>query len=287
MSELRQILGAGACTLAIMKTPNTLEDKMAYTFDLSGRVALVTGASSGLGAQFARTLSRAGAAVVLASRRMERLKELRAEIEAEGGDAHVVALDVTDVASIRSAVAHAETEVGSIDILVNNSGVSITQRVQDVSEDDFDFVFDTNVRGAFFVAQEVGKRMLARAKGAAPGSFTGGRIINIASVGGLRALPQISTYCMSKAAVIQMTKALAMEWGRFGINVNAICPGYIDTELNHAHWQTEQGQKLVQMLPRKRVGQPQDLDALLVMLASNESAFVNGAAIVADDGFAL
>jgi NAD(P)-dependent dehydrogenase (short-subunit alcohol dehydrogenase family) len=260
---------------------------MAYSMDLSGRVALVTGASSGLGAQFARTLSRAGAAVVLASRRMERLKELRAEIEAEGGDAHVVNLDVTSVASIRSAVAHAETEVGSIDILVNNSGVSVTQRVQDVTEDDFDFVFDTNVRGAFFVAQEVGKRMLARAKGAAPGSYTGGRIINIASVGGLRALPQISTYCMSKAAIVQMTKALAMEWGRFGINVNAICPGYIDTELNHAHWHSEQGQKLVQMLPRKRVGQPHDLDALLVMLASAESAFINGSVIVADDGFAL
>jgi len=260
---------------------------MAYSIDLAGRVALVTGASGGLGAQFARTLSRAGAAVVLAGRRTERLKELRAEIEAEGGDAHVVALDVTEVASIRSAVAHAETEVGSIDILVNNSGVSVTQRIQDVSEDDFDFVFDTNVRGAFFVAQEVGKRMLARAKGAAPGSYTGGRIINIASVGGLRVLPQIGPYCMSKAAVIQMTKAFAMEWGRFGINVNAICPGYIDTEINHHHWTTEQGQKLVQMLPRKRVGEPRDLDALLVMLASGESGFINGAVITADDGFAL
>ena len=260
---------------------------MAYSIDLSGRVALVTGASSGLGKQFARTLSRAGAAVVLASRRTERLKELRAEIEAEGGDAHVVEIDVTRMDSIRSAVAHAETEVGSIDILVNNSGVSTTQRIQDVSEDDFDFVFDTNVRGAFFVAQEVGKRMLARAKGAAPGSYTGGRIINIASVGGLRVLPQIGPYCMSKAAVIQMTRAFALEWGRFGINVNAICPGYIDTEINHHHWQTEQGQKLVQMLPRKRVGQPRDLDAVLVMLASDESAFINGAIISADDGFAL
>ena len=260
---------------------------MAYSIDLSGRVALVTGASSGLGKQFARTLSRAGAAVVLASRRTERLKELRAEIEAEGGDAHVVEIDVTRMDSIRSAVAHAETEVGSIDILVNNSGVSTTQRIQDVSEDDFDFVFDTNVLGAFFVAQEVGKRMLARAKGAAPGSYTGGRIINIASVGGLRVLPQIGPYCMSKAAVIQMTRAFALEWGRFGINVNAICPGYIDTEINHHHWQTEQGQKLVQMLPRKRVGQPRDLDAVLVMLASDESAFINGAIISADDGFAL
>ena len=260
---------------------------MAYQLDLSGRIALVTGASSGLGAQFARTLASAGAAVVLASRRMDRLKELRAEIEAEGGDAHVVALDVNDVASIRSAVAHAETEVGSIDILVNNSGVSTTQRIQDVSEDDFDFVFDTNVRGAFFVAQEVGKRMLARSKGAAPGSFTGGRIINIASVGGLRVLPQIGPYCMSKAAVIQMTRAFAMEWGRFGINVNAICPGYIDTEINHRHWQSEQGQKLVQMLPRKRVGQARDLDALLVMLASDQSDFINGSIISADDGFGL
>ena len=260
---------------------------MAYSIDLSGRVALVTGASSGLGAQFARTLSRAGAAVVLASRRVEKLKELRAEIEGEGGDAHVVALDVTSRESIQAAVARAETEVGSIDILVNNSGVSTTQRVQDVTEEDYDFVFDTNVKGSFFVAQEVGKRMLARAKGAAPGSFTGGRIINIASVAGLKVLPQIAVYCMSKAAVVQMTKALAVEWGRFGINVNAICPGYIDTEINHHHWGTEQGQKLVNMLPRKRVGQPKDLDALLVMLASGESGFVNGAIIAADDGFAL
>ncbi|MDD2808447.1 SDR family oxidoreductase [Rhodoferax sp.] len=260
---------------------------MSYCIDLSGRVAFITGASGGLGAQFARTLAGAGAAVVLASRRVDKLKELRAQIEAEGGDAHVVELDVTDHASIKSAVAHAETEVGSIDILVNNSGVSTTQRLQDVSDAEFDFVFDTNVKGAFFVAQEVGKRMLARAQGAAPGSFTGGRIINVASMAGLKVLPKIGVYCMSKAAVIHMTKALALEWGKFGINVNALCPGYIDTDLNHAHWQTEQGQKLVQMLPRKRVGQPQDLDALLVMLCSDQSHFINGAVISADDGFGI
>ena len=260
---------------------------MAYSIDLSGRVAFITGASSGLGAQFAQTLARAGAAVVLASRRMELLKDLRARIEAEGGDAHVVELDVTDHDSIKSAVAHAETEVGSIDILINNSGVSTTQRIQDVTEDDFDFTFNTNVRGAFFVAQEVGKRMLARARGAAPGTYTGGRIVNIASMAGLRVLPQISVYAMSKAAVVQMTKAMAVEWGRFGINVNALCPGYIDTEINHHHWQTEQGQKLISMLPRKRVGQPQDLDALLMLLASDQSHFINGAVIAADDGFAV
>ena len=260
---------------------------MAYSIDLSGRVAFVTGASSGLGAQFARVLARSGAAVVLAARRMEKLKDLRAQIEGEGGDAHVVTLDVTDTDSIKSAVAHAETEMGSIDILVNNSGVSTTQRIQDVTEEDFDYVFDTNVKGAFFVAQEVGKRMLARARGAAPGSFTGGHIINIASAAGLRALPQIGVYAMSKAAVIHMTKAQALEWGRFGINVNALCPGYIDTEINHQHWQTEQGQKLVQMLPRKRVGKPEDLDAVLLMLASDRSSFINGAVISADDGFSL
>ena len=260
---------------------------MTYSIDLSGRVALVTGASSGLGAQFARTLASAGAAVVLASRRVEKLKELRSIIEGEGGDAHVIELDVTDHASIKSAVAHAETEVGSIDILINNSGVSTTQRLQDVSSEDYDFMFDTNLKGAFFVAQEVGKRMLARSKGAAPGSFTGGRIVNIASMAGLRVLPQIGVYCMSKAAVIQMTKAMALEWGKFGINVNALCPGYIDTEINHHHWQTEAGQKLVQMLPRKRVGHPKDLDAMLVTLCSDQSHFINGAVIAADDGFGI
>lgn len=258
---------------------------MAYSIDLSGRVAFITGASGGLGAQFARTLAQAGAAVVLASRRVEKLKDLRAEIEGAGGDAHVVELDVTDVDSIKAAVARAETEVGSIDILVNNSGVSTTQRLVDVSEDDYDYVLGTNTKGAFFVAQEVGKRMLARAKGAAPGTYTGGRIVNIASMAGLRVLPQIGIYCMSKAAVIHMTKAMALEWGKFGINVNALCPGYIDTEINHRHWQTEQGQKLINMLPRKRVGQPQDLDAVLVMLCANESHFINGAVISADDGF--
>jgi NAD(P)-dependent dehydrogenase (short-subunit alcohol dehydrogenase family) len=260
---------------------------MGYDIDLSGRVAMVTGASGGLGAQFARTLAAAGAGVVLAARRVERLKTLRAEIEAAGGDAHVVKLDVNDPDSIKAAVAHAETEMGTIDILVNNSGVSTTQKLVDVTPDDFDYVMGTNARGAFFVAQEVGKRMIARSRGAAPGTFTGGRIVNIASMAGLRVLGQIGVYCMSKAAVIHMTRAMALEWGRYGINVNAICPGYIDTEINHHHWQTEAGQKLVQMLPRKRVGKPEDLDAVLMMLCANQSHFVNGAVISADDGFGV
>ncbi len=260
---------------------------MPYQIDLAGRVALVTGASSGLGAQFAKTLAAAGCAVALAGRRIERLKTLRAEIESTGGDAHVVALDVTDLASIRSAVAHTETELGTIDILINNSGVSTTQKLVDVSEDDYDYILDTNTKGAFFVAQEVGKRMIARSKGAAPGTFTGGRIVNIASMAGLRVLGQIGVYCMSKAAVVHMTRAMALEWGRHGINVNAICPGYIETEINQQHRQSEQGKRLLDMLPRKRFGQPQDLDTVLLMLCANESHFINGAVIQADDGFAV
>ena len=258
---------------------------MSYSIDLSGRVALVTGASSGLGMQFAKTLAAAGCGVVLAGRRIERLKTLRAEIEADGGDAHVVTVDVTDHHSIKAAVAHAETEMGTLDILVNNSGVSTTQKLTDVTEEDYDYVFDTNTKGAFFMAQEVGKRMLARAKGSAPGTFTGGRIVNIASMGGLRVAGRIGVYCMSKAAVIHMTRAMALEWGKYGINVNAICPGYIDTEINHHQWQTEAGKRLIDSLPRKRVGQPQDLNSVLMMLCANESHFINGAVIQADDGF--
>ena len=258
---------------------------MSYNIDLSGRVAFVTGASSGLGAQFARTLSQSGAAVVLAARRIDRLKTLRAELESMGGDAHVVQLDVTDPDSIKAAVAHAETEMGTIDILVNNSGVSTTQKLVDVSPEDYDYVMGTNTRGAFFVAQEVAKRMIARSRGAAPGTFTGGRIVNVASMAGLKVLSQIGVYSMSKAAVIHMTRAMALEWGKFGINTNALCPGYIDTELNHAHWQTEAGPKLMNMTPRKRVGKPEDLNSALMMLCANESHFINGAVLSADDGF--
>jgi NAD(P)-dependent dehydrogenase (short-subunit alcohol dehydrogenase family) len=260
---------------------------MSYQIDLSGRVALVTGASSGLGTQFAKTLASAGAAVVLAGRNMERLKTLRAEIEGDGGDAHVVTLDVTDLDSIRSAVAHAETEMGTIDILVNNSGASTQQKLTDVTEDDYDFIFDINTRGAFFVAQEVGKRMLGRAQGSAPGTFTGGRIVNIASMAGLKALSQIGIYSMSKAAVIHMTRAMALEWGKYGINVNAICPGYIETEMNHRQWLTDAGKRLIDTLPRKRIGQPQDMAQAVLFLLGEDSSYVTGQDLRVDGGATL
>jgi NAD(P)-dependent dehydrogenase (short-subunit alcohol dehydrogenase family) len=257
------------------------ENMMGIEMNFEGKIALVTGASSGLGARFAKVLAEAGAQVVLASRRTERLKELRAEIEADGGAAHVVSLDVTDYGSIKSAIAHAETEAGPIDILVNNSGVSTTQRLVDVTPEDYAYVMDTNQRGAFFVAQETAKRMIARAKGDPKKQH---RIINIASVAGLRVLPQIGIYCVSKAAVVHMTKSMAVEWGRYNINVNAICPGYISTEINQEHFNSEQGRALVNMLPRKRVGEPRDLDGLLLLLASDEAHFINGAIMTADDG---
>ncbi len=252
--------------------------------NLKEKVALVTGASSGLGARFARVLAANGALTVLAARRVERLKDLRAEIEAAGGAAHVVALDVTEQDSIHAAVAQTERDIGPIDILINNSGLSTTQRLVDATPVDFDLIIGTNLKGAFFVAQAVAQRMIARAKDQA--DFRG-RIVNIASIAGLRVLPQIGVYAISKAAVIQMTKAQALEWGRYGINVNAICPGYIRTEINEDYWDTDGGRKLIQMLPRRRVGQPDDLDGVLLLLVADESQFINGAIVAADDGMSV
>ena len=251
---------------------------MQQSIRLDGKTALVTGASSGLGWRFAQVLAQAGASVALAARSTDKLEQLKREIEGAGGKACVVKMDVTDVASVRAAVSAAESASGGIDILVNNSGVNTQQRAIEVEEKDYDYVTDTNCKGAFFVAQAVGRSMIARK--------CPGRIINIASVAGLRVLAQLSTYCMSKAAVVHMTKALAHEWGRYGINVNAICPGYIETGINRAYWATEGGKKLISMLPRRRVGQPEDLDGLVLLLASEQSNFINGAVITADDGLA-
>ena len=246
---------------------------------LDGKNALVTGASSGLGWRFATALAAAGARVAVAARRADRLQTLKAEIERAGGRAHAVTLDVTDVASVRAGVAAAAAALGPLDILVNNSGVSVTKRAGEIEETDYDFVMDTNAKGAFFVAQAAGRAMIAAKRP--------GRIINIASAAGLRALGQLSVYCMSKAAVIHMTRALALEWGRHGINVNALCPGYIETEINRDYWDTDGGRKLIGMLPRRRVGKPEDLDGLLLLLASEHSGFVNGAVIAVDDGLTL
>ena len=246
---------------------------------LDGKTALVTGASSGLGWRFAQVLAQAGARVALAARRTENLAKLQHEIEQAGGKACAIKMDVTDASGVRSAVAAAESALGGIDILLNNSGVSKQQRLVEIEEQDYDYVMSTNLRGSFFVAQAVARSMIARK--------SPGRIINISSVAALRVVSQLALYGISKAGVVQMTKSMASEWARYGINVNAICPGYIETELNSFYWNTDGGKKLVSMLPRKRVGQPSDLDGLVLLLASEQSHFINGAVIAADDGLAI
>ena len=245
---------------------------------ISGRVALVTGASSGLGARFARVLAASGARLVLAARREERLQALAAELREDGAEAITVTLDVASYASIQAAVAAAEAQLGPIGILVNNAGISRQARLEDVTEHDYDDVMATNLKGAFFMAQAAARQMIAHR--------IPGRIVNIASIAGLRALGQLSTYSMSKAAMVQMTKSMAREWGRHDINTNAICPGYIATEISADFVHTDGGRKLLASLPRRRLGEPRDLDGLLLLLCSGEPArFLNGAIIAADDGF--
>lgn len=245
---------------------------------IAGRVALVTGASSGLGARFARVLAASGARLVLAARREDRLQALAAELRADGAEAVTVALDVSSTASITAAAAFAEKRLGPIGILVNNAGISRQARLEDVTEEDYDDVMGTNLKGAFFMAQAAARQMMAHR--------IEGRIVNIASIAGLRALGQLSTYSMSKAAMVQMTKSMAREWGRHGINTNAICPGYIATEISADFVETDGGRKLLASLPRRRLGEPRDLDGLLLLLCAGEPArFLNGSVIAADDGF--
>lgn len=252
---------------------------MAGDGKLTGKVAFVTGASSGLGAHFARVLAREGAKVGVAARREERLKELVAEIERDGGKAFAVALDVTATATIDPTVERVEAALGPIDVLVNNSGVTAPNALQRITEADYDFVLDTNLKGAFFVAQAVAKRMIERK--------AGGRIINISSTLANRVIGQLAIYSMSKIALDQMTRAMALEWGRFDINTNSICPGYIETEMNADYWQTEAGQAFLDRFPRRRVGRPEDLDGILLVLAGPEGRFMNGSIVSVDDGFAV
>jgi NAD(P)-dependent dehydrogenase (short-subunit alcohol dehydrogenase family) len=245
---------------------------------LRGKRALVTGASSGLGARFAEILAADGAEVLLAARRVDRLSSLVSSIGAAGGQAQAVELDVTDAQSIASAVTGA-FDAGGVDILVNNAGISIEKRITDFTLDDYDRLMGTNQRGAWLTAQAVGKGMIDRG--------TGGKVVNIASVLASSVLTGLSLYSMSKAAIIQMTRSMALEWARFDIQVNAIAPGYIETEINTGHFNSEAGQKQIAKLLRKRVGHPPDLDGALRLLVSPESNFLTGSTITVDDGQTL
>ena len=236
---------------------------------LAGKRAMVTGASSGLGAHFATVLAGAGAEVVLAARNIAKLETLATSI---GASASVVALDVRDPASVTAAFA----EAGPIDVLINNAGVTSTAPVLDQGEEDWASVVGTNLEGGYRVAIAAARTMRE--------SGRGGSIVNIASILGLRQGGQVTPYAVSKAGVIQMTKQLALELARFDIRVNAIAPGYIETDLNRDFFASPAGEALVKRIPQRRLGQLGDLDAPLLLLASSASGFMTGSVIVVDGG---
>jgi len=245
-------------------------------FDLSGKAALVTGASSGIGRHAARTLAAAGAKVAIAARRLEPLVELEKEIEALDGRAIPLRLDVTDAASVADCVAAAETELGPISILVNNAGIADGKPALEVSEADWDRVVDTNLKGAWLMAQAVAEHMLRLGHG--------GSIVNTASVLGLAGSGQIPAYCASKGGLVNLTRALAVEWARHGIRVNALAPGYIETDINRGFLNSAAGEALRKRIPLQRFGETGDLDGALLLLASDASRYITGSIIVIDGG---
>ena len=249
---------------------------MSKRFDLSGKVALVTGASSGLGVHFARTLASAGASVAIAARRADRLASLQAELQKAGSKAAAVDLDVQSGKSVSAAFDAIEQALGAIDIVVNNAGISIVKPALDMPEEDWDAVVDTNLRGAWLVTQTAAKRWVAARR---PGV-----VVNIASILGLRTIGQVAPYNASKAGLIHLTRALAMEWARYDIRVNAICPGYIETEMNSDFWKTPAGQRLIERIPQRRIGQPEHLDGALLLLASDAGSFMTGSVLTVDGG---
>ena len=245
-------------------------------FDVHGKVALVTGASSGLGESFARTLAAGGATVVAAARRTDRLAALVAGIAKDGGKALAVPLDVADRSSVERALAEASRTAGVPDIVVNNAGIAKTRPSLDLTEEEWREVLNTNLDGVWRVAQECAKAMVGAGKG--------GSIINIASVLGLRVATSLLAYATAKAGVVQMTQALALEWARHGIRVNAIAPGYIETDMNREFFKTEAGQATVKRVPQRRIGQPSDLDGALLLLASDAGSYMTGSIVVVDGG---
>jgi len=245
-------------------------------FDLSGKAAIVTGASSGLGRHAALTLAAAGAKVALAARRLDPLVELEKQIAARDGRALPLRLDVTDPASVAACVKAAETELGPISILVNNAGVAVTKPALEVAEADWDDVVDTNLKGAWLMAQAVAEHMTRLGHA--------GSIINIASVLGLAATAQIPAYCASKGGLVNLTRALAVEWARQGIRVNALAPGYIETEINREFLKSSAGESLRKRVPLRRFGTPDDLDGALLLLASDAGRYITGSIITVDGG---
>ncbi|MGY2809372.1 SDR family NAD(P)-dependent oxidoreductase [Bradyrhizobium sp. USDA 4506] len=252
---------------------------MSDLFDVSKEIILITGASQGLGRQFARVLAAHGAAVVLAARQTAKLKSLEEEIKARGGRAAAVQMDVADTSGIAKALDVAEAALGPVTVLINNAGIAIEKLATEQTEADWDAVIGANLKGAYFLATELARRMMARKQ---PGN-----IINVASVLGQGVLKAVSPYAISKAGMIQGTKAMALELAGNNIRVNALAPGYIDTEMNHDFWSTPAGERLAKRIPQRRVGAESDLDGAIMLLASNASRYMTGTVVTVDGGFLL
>lgn len=251
----------------------------ATMFDVSGKVALVTGASSGLGAHFANVLADHGARVVVAARRLDRLESLVAGIESRGGNAIPVALDVTNGDSVKAAFDTAEREYGVVDIVSNNAGVSDSKFAVDIDENSWDFVLNTNLRGVWLVAKEAGVRLIS--------ATMPGTIVNTASILGLRVSVSQASYATSKAAVVQLTKNLALEWSRYHVRVNALCPGYFLTDMNKDYLNSEKGRAYIASTPARRTGDLSELTAPFLLLASDAGSFVNGVALAVDGAHSI
>ena len=253
---------------------------MEKLFDLDGQVAVVTGASSGFGAHFAETLAQAGAKVAIGARRVDRLTALAEKITGDDGRALPIELDVTDAKSVAEAVRIAEEELGPISILVNNAGLPSGGKVLEMEEDEWDSVLDTNLKGAWLMAREVGRHMVEHE--------TAGRIINISSVIGVStAAKRVLAYSISKAGLVNLTQTMALELGDKGIRVNAIAPGYIQTELNHDFLNSPAGQRIATRVPLGRFGETTDLDGLLLLLAGPAASYITGSVFNVDGGLSL
>ncbi len=243
---------------------------------LAGRVALVTGASRGLGAHFARVLAGQGARVAAAARSTDGLEAVAAAIREAGGEALALRMDVCDPASITLALATVEDRLGPVDLLVNNAGVTTQRPVLEQTDEDWDYVVDTNLKGPFLVSTAVARRMRELGRG--------GAIVNVASILGVRQAGQVAAYATSKAALIQLTRVMALELARHGIRVNALAPGYFATDINRAFWETDAGHALVRRIPQRRLGRLEELDGPLLLLASEASSFMTGEVISVDGG---
>ena len=246
---------------------------------LDGKVALVTGAFGGLGRDFARMLARAGASVALAGRRLQEGKAIARAMADEGHRVAAIAMDVTDRESVEAAVDEAAAAFGVVDVLVNNAGVAVTRPFLDLTERDWAGVLDVNLDGAWRVAQAVARRLKEAER---PGT-----IVNIASVLADRVAAQVAPYTVSKAALVQLTRAMALELARYGIRVNALAPGYVETPINRDFFATEGGRALVKRIPQRRLGRVEDLEAPLILLASDASTYMTGAVIAVDGGHAV